>query len=233
MNFMADMQKKIWKALLFFCIGLITLLLLVSLSFGLYYRDIIGHFLQKEIQKTIKTKVTFAKNFDLRFWADFPQVTCIFSDVNVMGQGNKEPILSIKEMGFQFGLWDFLHNNYKVRSLSLRDGWLLLKTDENGIPHFDIFIPSKEKTAFSIATIRADNLTITYADLFFDQHFTTQLTMARWDGSLMDKKIEGRIKADMVCQSWRSGTAIMLTGQLLTLHSWRGHHTSAYYFCGL
>ncbi len=212
-----QMNVNCRKIVLFSGIGLVTLLFLFTITLRFFYADVIGPILKKELQKSIKSKISFQKDFELSFWSSFPAVSCNFFDVNVMELGNKEPLLSAKKLGFNFDFWDFIHKNYVVKSITVEDGWLLLQTNEAGIRNYDILVPSKETTMFSISAIDLTNITITYSDLFYDQHFSTLINSASWIGSLKSDRIDGAYKMNAHCKSWRSGTAQFLTNKDLNI----------------
>ena len=139
---------KGFKALKVTTLILVSVLSLLVIVAGIM-EDKIGAMVVKEVNKQLKTKLT-VNHFGLSFISRFPNASADLEGVFLIDAFGGQ-LLKAKTLSLKFSLFNLLSDNIIIKSVVLKDGLVLIKTDANGRVNYDITKPSDGKQASNLA----------------------------------------------------------------------------------
>jgi AsmA-like C-terminal region len=153
---------KVLKVTTLIIVSVLSLLVVVA---G-FMEDKIGAMVVKEVNKQLKTKLTVNK-FGLSFISSFPNASANLEGVflnDVFGG----QLLKARTVSLKFSLFNLLSDNITINSVVIKDGIVLIKTDDKGRTNFDIVKPTDSKqssnVALSVEKAQLQNVRFMYID---------------------------------------------------------------------
>ncbi len=162
-------KKKYWaqglKVLKVTTLILVSVLSLLVIVAGIM-EDRIGAMVVKEVNKQLKTKLT-VNQFGLSFISSFPYASAELEGV-FLNDAFGGSLLKARTVALNFSLFNLLSDNINIRSVIIKDGLVVIKTDANGRVNYDITKPTDGKQssnlALSIAKAKLQNVRFMYID---------------------------------------------------------------------
>jgi uncharacterized protein involved in outer membrane biogenesis len=165
------------KKILFYFLLVVSVVVITLTASVLYYRDrIINEFI-RQANKDLKTPVKIGK-MDVSWFADFPNLSIVFSDVYVEdSHPGLYPLLTAKKVSFQLNLLDLWSGEYHVKGLKISDSETNLKINTDGINNYTILKEHPDSKGggsvnFELKNVSLRNTKVHYVDINANQEYT-------------------------------------------------------------
>lgn len=167
--------KKILRAF-FWMGGIVTFLFALLIILTFVFEDDIKKYVTEELNDHLNTKIIVAPDdINLTFIKDFPNASVEFENVTALDATNdtvaRDTLFSAGEVSFSFSILDIFRENYTIRNISLEDGMVDVRVDENGNDNYH-FLKSdtvatktdSSEVAFALEEITFTNVDLGYSD---------------------------------------------------------------------
>jgi AsmA-like C-terminal region len=189
---------KMKKILIMSTLTVVLLFSLLIIATGIM-EDKIGAMVVKEANKQLKTKLS-VQDFSISLISGFPKASAQLEGVflnDVFGG----QLLKARVVALEFSLFSVFSNNITISSIVIRDGIMVLKTDNRGKANFDILKPSEDKksssVSLSIDKAKLQNVRFIYMNAQDKQNADLTLKNALVSGKFGSKNFTLSSKADM------------------------------------
>jgi uncharacterized protein involved in outer membrane biogenesis len=174
-----------WKRILrlFFWTGSIAAFLLVALVvLAFVFEDDIKKYVTDELNTHLNTTIIVQpQDINLTFIKDFPHASVEFKNVTALDAtenagadtilATRDTLFSAGEVSFSFSILDIFRENYTIRQITLEDGMVDVRVDENGQDNYH-FLKSDTsganndsgEVAFALEEITFTNVDLGYTD---------------------------------------------------------------------
>ncbi len=141
-------------------------ILLAAGTLTYLYQDKLIALFVAELNKHLKAKVEVAK-IELSLWDKFPQAAITLSGTTIMSSSDSSQKLAEAErLYFTFSLRDLWYKQYKIRELSMENGFIALEVDAAGTPNYLIYqsadTTKSEALSFDLEKISLKNVAVKY-----------------------------------------------------------------------
>ena len=145
-------KKKYWakgfKVLKVPTLIIVSVLSLLVIVAGIM-EDKIGAMVVKEVNTQLKTKLT-VNQFRLSFISSFPNASAQLEGV-FLKDAFGGSLLKAKTVALRFSLFNLFSDNITIKSVLIKDGLVVIKTDAQGRVNYDIMKPSDGKQSSNLA----------------------------------------------------------------------------------
>lgn len=167
--------KKIFRAF-FWLGGIVTFLFALLIVLTFVFEDDVKKYVTEELNTHLNTKIIVApEDINLTFIKDFPQASIEFENVTALDATSdaigRDTLFSAGEVSFSFSILDIFRENYTIRNISLEDGMVDVRVDENGNDNYhflksDTLATSSDSSevAFALEEITFTNVDLGYSD---------------------------------------------------------------------
>ncbi|MEM7104217.1 MAG: AsmA-like C-terminal region-containing protein [Bacteroidota bacterium] len=162
-------MKPIVKKIGIFFFALLALCLLLLFMVASVFEKQVGNLVLKGLNDRLTTELSVGE-FDLTLIPSFPNGVIRLKEVTLPGAYEEAGILlEAKSVSLSFGLASLLSKQYKVKSVEIDDGALVLYQDKSGRPSYDVLVTSEdsEDLSFDISLKEAKlkNIELIYSDM--------------------------------------------------------------------
>ncbi len=189
---------KIKKILIMSALTVVLLFSLLIIATGIM-EDKIGAMVVKEANKQLKTKLS-VQDFSISLISGFPRASAQLEGV-FLNDAFGGQLLKARVLALEFSLFSVFSDNITISSVVIRDGILVLKTDNRGKTNFDIVKPSEDKksssVSLSIDKAKLQNVRFIYMNAQDKQNADLTLKNALVSGKFGSKNFTLSSKADM------------------------------------
>ena len=182
-----------WRSLRKFLIGsILVIVCLVTLLFVLasIFEDEINESLLAQIKTSVETEMQI-ESFDLSLLSAFPSASARFEGVTIKDHDSKD-LLKAEQIALKIDLWGIFREDYKIQSVSIKNGRVNLLIDKKGKPNYVVWksIESNEEDAVKVSLKEAelDHIRIIYDDQKNDQLYDVDFGEASVTGDFTAKK---------------------------------------------
>lgn len=173
--------------------------LLITLAF--FLEDIIGKKIVAELQSNIRTELQVG-DVSFSLISSFPYASLNLKNIVIKGN-DQSNMLKAGSLRFKINILSLFDDPIKIKAISIRDGVLLMKTDENGATNYDIIKPGNNKNndqvAFVLEKATLKNIIVGYQDEGNREDAGFTIKNATFKGALSEKKFNLSSSADLVC----------------------------------
>ncbi len=178
------MLKILRKAVIYLLVTLLIFVSAGSISLYLYEDEIVQHLI-RQANERIKTPI-HVDDVELTWWANFPDVSLVFTGVLVEENKPAPGILAqVEQVDIAFSIWNLLQKDYTISNVSLRQGEVKLEIDESGRPNYNIIEKSEagDGIDFALQKVNLDGINFKYTDILrkLDYDLNFESTSAQVD----------------------------------------------------
>jgi hypothetical protein len=173
---MSTTSMTLKKALKFVGVGAAAMALLLTLTVAYVYfqREKLIRLFTYEINKTLTARVDVG-DIDLSL-RKFPGVSIAFQNVVCYEAlpESKDTLFALRQVYFQFSLWDILRGRYDLKRLSFEQGTLNIRTLPNGKPNYIIWKdeePASSSLTLELREVSLRDVQIHWADGDFNTSY--------------------------------------------------------------
>lgn len=199
-----------------------VLLLLSSCFFvltitAICLEDAIGEKIVEEIKTNIKSDLKVG-DVSFSLISSFPYASLNLKNIVVQGNDHQN-MLKAGSLRFKINVLSLFSAPVKIKAISIRDGVMLLKTDQNGNTNFDILKPTQEKNndevAFVLEKASLQNVIVGYQHAGKQEDAGFTIVNAIFKGAFSEKVFNLSSKADLVCHGIsRAGKSFLVKKEL-------------------
>lgn len=175
---------------------LLFLLFVLSGAFITYfYGKEVTRYILSEISKNVKVEIRVAQVENLSFLQKFPFASMTLYDVLIKEtlpkKEEKDTLLYLKKVYLQFNIIDIFQSDYKIKRVSVADGFVRLKVDENGKENY--LVASSSEASDDDFLLKLSRMNISNADIFYlnalkEQEFAVHCNEAVLKGNFSGKE---------------------------------------------
>ncbi len=213
-------HRSFFRRLLVFFLVFIGLILLGLVVTAAFFQKQVTEKILSNLRKTLKTELQ-VRDHKLSLLSGFPDASLDLKGVRLGGAfgGN---LLEAEQLSFRFELFSLFSDNILVKSVVVRDGALVLKTNKNGQQNYEIskdVTPAKtSKPAENNASIALQNADFQNIELIYENKQTNQairleINQADFSGNFSAKKFNLVSHADFVFDFVESDSTRYLAGE--------------------
>lgn len=153
--------------------SLLTLCVIATLAINFLFKDQLIRVVINQLNNQINTKVNIGK-VDFSLWKQFPNVSVWFDKVYIQSSNkfkaannitHADTLLLADKVFFEFNLIKLLQSRYELKRLAIKDGYIKLKVDKNGLLNYDIIKPSPEKKSATDFSLEMNDLIISNSNI--------------------------------------------------------------------
>lgn len=193
-----EIAKKLIKILLWF-IAVFVVLTMVGAIIVYSQRDKVKQLIISEINKELLTEIK-VQSIGIEFFKTFPYASFYLNNVLAyepkefqnINQTKADTLFFFNKLHLSFNVLDILENNYRIKSISAKNGCFNMNIDSLGRENY-IFWKSSQtnkdsKFAFSLNRIKFTNIRYTYNNKFTKQLYSIMLNSANAKGDFNEKE---------------------------------------------
>lgn len=181
---------KIVKRITLSLLGVFLLFILSGVFIAGFYGKEVTRYVLTEIGKNVRVEIKVSQVENLSLFAKFPFASMVLYDVlikePVPSAAERDTLLYLKKSFLQFNILDIFQGNYKIKRISVSDGFVKLKVDKNGKENYIVdTAPGESNDDFllKLSRMNVSNLNIFYSNEFKEQEFGIQCREAILKGN--------------------------------------------------
>ena len=161
------MWRKRIKKVLLVVLSVITLFVTGATVLTMAYQQEVIQLFIRQANKLIKTPVE-TENIKMSVWSNFPDLTLHFSQVKVNGSLEASPLVAASEIGISLSILDLLAGDYKIKDLTMDNGFVHLMLNEEGDNNYTIFHKQNSQSSDSASfKFELENVTLKDIELIY------------------------------------------------------------------
>jgi hypothetical protein len=134
--------------------SLLVFLVIVTLLINFLFKDQLIQIVINQLNKQVDARINIAK-VDLSLWKRFPNISVQFDRVYAQSSNRfktannlttPDTLLNADRIFFEFNLIKLIKGQYELKRVYIKNGYVKLKVDKNGILNYDIIKPSEKKS---------------------------------------------------------------------------------------
>ncbi|WP_066756335.1 AsmA-like C-terminal region-containing protein [Crocinitomix algicola] len=223
--------RKLWKGFkkLVFWLFFIGLFFITVITVILHlYQDDIEAYAIAELNNHLTTKVE-VRNMEVSMFYDFPYTSLGFQGVLIKDAftevNSEDTMLYADELYFHFNLLDIWRGNYKVKSASIHNGQVNLKTTNTGDVNYGIIEPNNdsvdtdENFQFLLDKLQVENMNFGLVNRSTNQDYQILIKKGTAKGDFAASKYELEADADLFIKRLKSGSLSLITDKSANLNA--------------
>lgn len=234
-------QRPWWKRIIRTFVwmgGVVTFLLIALVSLGFIFEDDIKQYVTDELNTHLNTQIIVApEDINLTFIKDFPLASVEFKNVTaldataddrqdtVLTPLQRDTLFSAGEVAFSFSILDIFRENYTIRNISLEDGMVDVRVDENGNDNYH-FLKSDTTTtksdssevAFALEEITFTNVDLGYTDVPSESVYKLHVNDLVFAGDFASGEFDLETEADFKINELKQKDVSLFKGNSGHLH---------------
>lgn len=221
--------KKILRAI-FWTGGIVTFFLLLLVVLAFVFEDSIKKYVTDELNAHLNTKIIVEpENINLTFIKDFPQASVEFIDVTALDATEiasqdtilapRDTLFSAGEVSFKFSILDIFRENYTIRQITLEDGMVDVRVDENGNDNYHFLKNDTAATAndsgevaFALEEISFTNVDLGYTDAQSESVYKLHVNDLMFAGDFYSGEFDLSTEADFRINEFKQKDVSLFKG---------------------
>jgi len=197
---------KFFRRFLLIAIALIIVLVLGAAVLASVFGDQIGRKLVSEINKSITSELAI-EEVDISVITTFPNAAVNLRNIQLKDAFGGV-LVEAENASFRFRIFSLLASSIKVKSVVVENGALVIRTDANGRPNYDIFVieeqaeqpePAEESSlAISLEEARLNNMELIYTDAQSAQNIIGIIENALFSGEFSTTQFSLESEAELI-----------------------------------
>ena len=161
---------RTYQKIVIYSLGVAGFFLAMLVAFGFLYQDKIIESVKGEVNKSLAAEIQ-VREIEFSLFSHFPRASVNL--LGVTGFENKEynatpdTLFRYERMALSFNIWDVIHENWVVKSISLEEGFTRVKINKKGVGNYSILkADTTEASPFflSLERVNFEKCTISFQD---------------------------------------------------------------------
>jgi len=199
------------KRFFYWVIGLLLLGALAGVAIAAFFEDEVKQYVVHEINKKVKTEIAVS-NVSFSVLEKFPYASVAFSDVqadeNIVKMGELDTLFYFEKVYLQFNIIDLFNGNYRIRKISLENGFFNMSIDADGYDNFHFWKSSGDSTSaffLELEKVVVDNVNYSYKNDYRKQNIAVAIEDMVFRGAFSRQQYDMNIEGDFLVHQFLLG----------------------------
>lgn len=219
-------RRPWWKKILRFIFwtgGLAVVFVGLLGAMAFIFEDEIKGYVTGELNTHLNTTIIVQpEDINLTFIRDFPLASVEFTKVTALDatkDKERDTLFSAGEVSFSFSILDIFRENYTIRNISLEDGMVDVRIDENGNDNYHFLKSDSTSTssdssqvAFALEEIKFINVDLRYNDAPSQSNYALHINDLLFAGDFAKGEFDLESEADFLIEELKQKDVSLFKG---------------------